>query len=275
MSLLWFAVAGIGGFLSSLVGLRRARREPDPLIRLNYAGRPVPVVLGRVLVRGANAALLIALGLALLAGPVPQWPVLFLLLGGTHLLMLVGGIDDRSSHAARGLAAHLSSLLRGHVTTGILKLIAGVGVAVLVALSLGGGPIRVVASVLVIALSINVLNALDVRPGRAIKWWVLAMSAMAWIVPMGVLLAGCAYIGATIPVWDDDERERGMLGDAGSNPLGLIVGTVLAASLPMWGLLVALTVLAGLQIAAETVTISRLIDAMPPLRWLDRLGRRD
>jgi UDP-GlcNAc:undecaprenyl-phosphate/decaprenyl-phosphate GlcNAc-1-phosphate transferase len=275
MSPLWWMVAGLGGFLFSVIGRRRALREPDPILRLNYAGRPVPVVLGRVLVRGANTALLIALALALLAGQVPQWPVVVLLLGGTHLLMLVGAVDDRSSHEARGLRGHLASLLRGRVTTGILKLIAGVGVAVLIALFLGGPPLRVVASALVIALSINVVNALDVRPGRALTWWLLTSSALAWAVPPGLLLAVCAYTGGVVAVGDQDVRERGMLGDAGSNPLGLVLGASLAASLPTWGVLIALAVLAGLQIAAETVTISRLIDAVPRLRWFDRLGRRN
>jgi hypothetical protein len=66
-----------------------------------------------------------------------------------------------------------------------------------------------------------------------------------------------------------------MLGDAGSNPLGFIVGTGLAAILPTWGVILAAVMALGLQVAAETVTISRLIEAVPPLRWYDRLGRRN
>jgi len=275
VSPLWWVVAGLGGFLFSVIGRRRALREPKLLIRPNYAGRPVPVVLGRVLVRGANTALLLAVGLALLAGPVPQWPVVFLLLGGTYLLMVVGGMDDRSSNPTRGLGAHLRSLIRGQVTTGILKLVVGVAVAAVIAVVLGGGPFRVVTATLVIALSINVVNALDVRPGRAIAWWLLTLACIVWVVPAGILLAVVAYQGAAVSVLDADRRERGMLGDAGSNPLGLVLGTGLVATLPTWGLLIALVVLGGLQIAAETVTISRLIDAVPPLRWFDRVGRRD
>jgi hypothetical protein len=30
----------------------------------------------------------------------------------------------------------------------------------------------------------------------------------------------------------------------------------------------------GLNVLAETVTLSRAIDATPPLRWYDRLGTR-
>ena len=275
MSPLWWAVALVGAVLFSAIGRRRQLRDPDSLTRLNYAGRPVPVVLGLVLVRGANSALFLALGLALLSGPVPQWPAALVLIGGTYLLMLVGAADDRSTNPARGLAAHLKSLLGGQVTTGVLKLVAGVGIASVIAILLGGRPIRVVASALVIALSINVVNALDVRPGRAITWWMLTWAGLAWFVPSTFFLAGSAYVGAGLVVMDDDRGERGMLGDAGSNPLGLVLGTSMAATLPDWGLFVALTVLVALQVVAETVTISRLIEAAPPLRWLDSLGRRN
>jgi hypothetical protein len=65
-----------------------------------------------------------------------------------------------------------------------------------------------------------------------------------------------------------------MLGDTGSNPLGLVSGLGLAVILPTWGVLLAAGVAVALQVAAETVTISRLIEAVPPLRWFDRLGRR-
>ena len=280
MSPLWFAAAGIGGFLSSLVGLRRTRRERDPLIRLNYAGRPVPVVLGRVLVRGAGAGLIISLGLALLAGPVRAWPIPLVVLAGTYLLFYVGSTDDRSTSEARGLRAHLAALTRGRVTTSIWKLVGGVGSAVVVAVMLGGGPTRVIVSVLVIALSINVTNAMDVRPGRALKWtglWLIPISflALSGRLEGGLGIAYAAYLGAGFGVLWPDLWEKGMLGDAGSNPLGFVLGASLAGFLPLWGLAVVLVILAGLQIAAETVTISRLIDAGPPMRWFDRLGQRN
>ena len=65
-----------------------------------------------------------------------------------------------------------------------------------------------------------------------------------------------------------------MLGDAGSNPLGLLAGLGLAVSLPTPWLVAAAVAAVLLQVAAETVTISRVVDAVPPLRWFDRLGRR-
>ncbi len=65
-----------------------------------------------------------------------------------------------------------------------------------------------------------------------------------------------------------------MLGDAGANPLGATLGlaTVLAVS-PMtrnW----VLVVLLALNLVSERVSFSRVIERVPPLRVIDRAGRR-
>ena len=280
MSPLWYLVALATSLLLGLIGARRAIRGSDHQVRPNYAGRPVPVVLGGVLVRAAGTGLIASLSLALLAGPVRAWPIPVVVLASSYLLFYVGSVDDRSASEARGLRAHLAAAMGGRVTTGIWKLLAGVSCAVVLAVMLGGGTGRVVVAALVIALSINVTNAMDVRPGRALKWtgmWLIPISilALSGRLESGLALAYGAYLGAGSGVLWPDLGEKGMLGDAGSNPLGFALGASLAGFLPFWGLLVALVTLGGLQIAAETVTISRLIEDVPPLRWFDRLGRRN
>jgi UDP-GlcNAc:undecaprenyl-phosphate/decaprenyl-phosphate GlcNAc-1-phosphate transferase len=277
MSPLWPATALVLAAVIAAVGARRGLRHPETeVLRANHAGVSIPLHLGRALAISAQIATSASLTLAALAGPVPEWRVPLLVVIGALLLHLVGRADDRRDHGPRGLGGHVGSLFRGRVTTGILKLVVGVTAAMFLAMEVGGGVLRVVVATLVIALSVNVTNALDVRPGRALKWALLILTVVvvaAW--GGGVVLVEAAYLGAGLVVLPFDLRERAMLGDAGSNPLGLVVGAGLAAVLPLWGLLVALVILAGLQIAADTVTISRLIEAVPPLRWFDRLGRRN
>ena len=63
-----------------------------------------------------------------------------------------------------------------------------------------------------------------------------------------------------------------MLGDTGVNPLGAALGlaTVAMSSASVeWAVL---AFLAALNLASERWSFSRIIDAVPPLRWLDRLG---
>ncbi len=66
-----------------------------------------------------------------------------------------------------------------------------------------------------------------------------------------------------------------MLGDAGANPLGAVLGVGLAASLDEPARLVAIVVLLALNLASEKWSFSKAIEASPPLRWLDGLGRPD
>ena len=262
-------------FLTALVlalatAPRLLRGHPGRLDRANYAGRQVPAVLGLALVGSVGTASVIA-AFANLGG---LYPVLL----AVPLIVAIGAagfLDDMVARGPRGLRGHLESMARGHMTTGILKVVVGVGAAVLAAAALGGGPVRVIAAVVVMASCTNLWNALDVGPGRAVKWGVLAailLLAASWRDGLGVLLA--ATVGGSLAVLPFDLAERGMLGDAGSNPLGFVVGLGLAALLPTPWLVVTAVAALALQIAAETVTLSRLIEAVPPLRWFDGLGRR-
>jgi hypothetical protein len=64
-----------------------------------------------------------------------------------------------------------------------------------------------------------------------------------------------------------------MLGDAGANPLGAVLGVgVVVACSPDVRLVVLVTV-AALNVLSEVVSYSVVIDRVPPLRFLDQLGR--
>lgn len=256
---------------SALLAVEAVRSPRPRLIRPNYRGTPVPAVLGFCLVAAASitALALQQFGVRLLRVN------LILIVIGALVLGLVGFLDDAVTHSTRGLRAHLASLARGRPTTGILKLLAASLLAIVFATRLGGGPLRITAVAVLAATCTNVWNALDVRPGRAVKWGIVVLLAIVgagWETDVA-LVAG-AFGGAAVGVLPFDLTERGMLGDAGSNPLGFVVGASLGLVLPTWAVVAAAALALGLQLAAETVTISRLIEAVPPLRWFDRLGRR-
>jgi hypothetical protein len=203
-------------------------------------------------------------------GGAPAWGAL----AGVLLVSAAGLVDDLVPIGPRGLRGHLRSLLHGHMTTGILKILVTVGAAVVV---VAVQPDRrgwvAVSGVVLIAASTNVWNGLDVRPGRALKAFlpvgiVLLLSAQRPDPPSVVaMLAGAILV---LPL---DLRERAMLGDAGSNPIGFAAGLGLYAALPDAGVVAATACAVGLNVLADTVSLSRVIDRLPPLRWLDRLGR--
>ena len=165
----------------------------------------------------------------------------------------LGLADDLWSGEERGFRAHL----RAGSTTGVLKAVGIPALALAATRSLRG--------TLVVSLAANALNQLDTRPGRALK----AFAAAALILrgaprsyaPIAVLLA--PY----------DLREMTMLGDAGSNALGAVLGYGSVATFTARGQWLAIAALAGLTIVGEVRSLGRMIERTPGLSQLDSLGR--
>jgi hypothetical protein len=241
----------------------------------NYRGEQLPAVLGLVAIAPGAIVGLFA-GLAIVTGQGRSLDAAaWISLGGSLLVFGSGLMDDLMPSGPRGLRAHLRSVASGHVTTGILKLvvIAGSSVVVVAAQPVHPGATRL-AGVVLLAACANLWNGLDVRPGRALKYFVLAAGAVLVAgVPLrlapslpGVLLGAIIALPA-------DLRERAMLGDGGSNLLGFTAGLGLYFVLATPWVWVAAAVAVTLNVLADTVTLSRLIDTVGPLRWFDRLGR--
>jgi hypothetical protein len=176
------------------------------------------------------------------------------------------------SVAVKGFRGHLVALAHGQITTGLVKLVFGVAFGLLAA---DGDLSSSIRGGLLIAASANLGNLFDRAPGRVIKVSLLgavlvaALGAPGWHLtgPMLVIGAGAGLLWA-------DLRERCMLGDTGANVLGAAVGWGLVLSCSRTGEWVALAAVVALNLASEVVSFSRVIDAVPPLRWLDRWGSR-
>ena len=89
--------------------------------------------------------------------------------------------------------------------------------------------------------------------------------------PTGIALA--PVMGATFGLLGDDLHERLMLGDTGANVIGAVLGLAVVLGSQESTRIVVMVVLLALNVAAELVSFSDVIDRVPPLRWLDRLGR--
>lgn len=234
----------------------------------NHRGVMVPRTLGI----GLAAAALLSTGACLAFGvqvTAAGWGAL----AATLTVFAAGMVDDLVPDGPRGIRDHLGALASGHVSTGIVKVLVVVASAVVaVAMQPGrSGWIRL-AGVVLAAACANVWNGLDVRPGRAIKFGLLAMAGLVSVdLAVFPTLPGVA-VGAAVFLWPD-LRERAMLGDGGANLLGFTVGLGLYVVLPGWGVVVAATIAVAINAVAETVTLSRVIDSVPPLRWFDAIGR--
>jgi UDP-N-acetylmuramyl pentapeptide phosphotransferase/UDP-N-acetylglucosamine-1-phosphate transferase len=268
---------GIGSLVARTV-LAWVRSDPRAaeLDRTNFHGRTVSLAGGPALAAGATVGA--TLGAANPATAAAAFTA------GT-VAGAVGFYDDvvgnRPEQKAKGFAGHLGALREGRVTSGLVK-IAGVGAGSLAAAALLAaapgrprrGVVRGTADVLlgagVIAGTANLLNLLDLRPGRALK------AGAAIGVPLALRRGGgvaAGTLGAGAVLLPDDLDEDIMLGDSGANALGALLGVALAARTGTAGRAVALTVLAGLTAASEKVSFTRVIEDTPWLRRLDEFGR--
>ncbi len=240
--------------------------------RTNHRGEPVTLLEGPAVAAGAIAGLLTQAGLGSSSRPRVGWkrPVAMVVSGLGAAAF--GAYDDLAgSGDRRGFRGHLGALRHGEVTTGAVKL-GGIGAAGLLgAVVAGGPPADVVINAGLIAGSANLLNLFDLRPGRAIKVAV-ASGALIAAAPTARESTLPPLVAALV-LLPEDLGERAMLGDAGANGLGAMLGASAIAG-PRPARIALLAGIAGLTAVSEKVSFTKVIAHTPALHWLDMLGRR-
>jgi len=266
----------VAGVLAGL-GTAAARRAADALpggaerwTRTNHRGEPVSLLEGP----STGAGLLVG---ALAAGPLAA-PALVAGAGGLAF-GLVDDLAEDTSRSRKGLRGHLGALAHGELTTGGLKVL-GIGATSLVAAALAtrgsgtrgvGRAFDVVTGGALVAASANLVNLLDLRPGRALK--AAGLAAVPTLVGGGAAV-GAGVLAAAAAALPADLAERDMLGDGGANAIGAVLGVAALGSTGRAGRLAVLAGLVGLTLASEKVSFSRVIERTPALRALDSWGRR-
>ena len=268
----------LGSAAASWAVLRLGRAAPPalrrPWERTNHAGDPVTLLEGPAWVGGAVAGA--GAAAAAVSSRLTQGPVRGSMSSGVVAVAAgaLGALDDLSGGGSdKGLKGHLGALARGEVTTGAVKIV-GLGVTGLVGAALSDasrpsrpGLLTTLVGGAVVAGAANAVNLFDLRPGRALKVTVATGLPLVGGVPAAVA------VGSSLGVVRDDLRATAMLGDTGANAAGALVGLALVERTGLVGRCVALAGLAGLTLASERVSFTRLIEAHPALRRLDEWGR--
>jgi hypothetical protein len=243
-------------------------------VRTNYRGAALPCPFGLLIVAtvAVGAGILAVVSLAALDADIRVAAPEFVL-----AIAALGLADDAYAGASRGLRGHGAALARGAFSTGALKAIGTLGVALwaFAGARLAHGWDTYVLEVVVVVLATNLFNLVDLRPGRVAKAFVLLLAGVCLIGwQIGPFWATGLYVGPIVVAGLYDVRERAMLGDTGSNVVGAVAGVLLVAAIHSdTGLLVAALVLAGITAYGEFRSISALVERTPGLRHLDSLGR--
>jgi UDP-GlcNAc:undecaprenyl-phosphate GlcNAc-1-phosphate transferase len=248
------------------------------MVRENYRGANVAFPAGIALVIPVMVALVVVAPLYELVDldVLQPWVgMAFIYVFGIAFLGLLDDLVGSEAGQPRGWRGHFGALRSGRLSTGVIKAVGGLGLALLVAAdpSLDAGAYLLSAAVLV--LSTNVFNLLDLRPGRAGKAFVLLGAGLTIgsgeLRPLWTL---GLFVGPILVLLPLDLREVGMLGDTGSNVIGAVAGIWLILTLTTTlGLAIAAAVLALITLYGEFRSISAFVERTPGLRQLDLLGR--
>jgi UDP-GlcNAc:undecaprenyl-phosphate/decaprenyl-phosphate GlcNAc-1-phosphate transferase len=241
-------------------------------VRENWRGRAVPFPAGVAIV----AAAIVALGVAAALEQILEESVIA---GGTGLVAtyalgvaLLGLVDDLLGGASRGWRGHGAAVLAGGFSTGALKAVGSLALALYVL----GGAADYLLAVALLVLTTNLFNLLDLRPGRSAKALaLLGAGLLLGTQELGPLWAVGPFLAPILLVGLYDLRERAMLGDTGANLIGGLAGLWMVLALDTTGQLVALAIVLALTVYGEFRSLSALIERTPLLRQIDSAGRND
>lgn len=226
----------------------------------------------------------------------------FVISFGIVSMGLMGLMDDfLGTKDDKGFKGHIKALLKGRLTTGGLKAVSGFGIAFLISLSIDGllvngestgilssfgiaensdmllnlgSVFNIILNTFMIALFTNIINLFDLRPGRACKAYLFLMAISLifastdayyyiYVILFGVILG---YIRK-------DLKALVMLGDTGSNAMGVSLGVVTAMSAPASFRIMMTVILIVLHLVSEFYSFTKIIEKVKPLKFLDQLGR--
>ncbi|MFN7148963.1 MAG: hypothetical protein ACK4V6_05740 [Microthrixaceae bacterium] len=277
MILLAGLVLGFSAALVLWVGMQPVFSRPM-FTRANYRGVELPTAVGLVLPIAVVATQAALLTLTTLGWRPNEAALEALGLTATATLGfgLLGLLDDLAvDEHESGYRGHVRALLRGRLTAGSLKMVAGPTIAILVVFPVAtDSTVRLLLDGALVALAANLANLFDRAPGRVTKVsLIVAAVILVASAGAGSTMGVAVLAGGAAALLVPDLRERLMLGDAGANPLGATLGLATVLTFSPAARTWVLVVLVLLNLISERVSFSSVIARVAPLRMLDHLGR--
>lgn len=263
------------GRVSIPFGITFLRRHG--VIRKNYLGDDIPTGYGLVLLCTFTMVYVALSPLYVLCPLCIGEPSHFWAIGAASLwIVLWGWVDDTlGDHQTKGFRGHFATLkYKGVLTTGLLKAVGGGAAAFAVAAVTANGLIEWLLHGLLIGLATNWLNLLDLRPGRAVKFYLPVSGILlliAWPQPFVFLFLPLIVLSAA--TLKTELAGHVMLGDSGANLLGMQLGILTALTWPPIALAVAVLLLVAGHVYAERHSLTELIERVSWLKRLDSWGR--
>lgn len=187
-----------------------------------------------------------------------------------------GLLDDLiGNKQVKGLKNHIKSFIKGDLTTGFIKAFIGMISSIIISFGISKNIYDFLLNIFNIALFTNALNLMDLRPGRCIKVFLflgfiilfINLSEILTLLPLVIMLT------ASIIYMNYDLKEVCILGDTGSNILGITLGYFSSLVFNSSSKIILFLALFTINALAEKFSITKLISNNRVLNYLDNLGR--
>lgn len=264
-----FALGLIGTYL--LIPMFKKLLVESNVIRPNYKGEMIPVSMGIVflpmlIINGIIVAFFTVDAISLLC--------LFLFIFGMMAMFFAGIIDDTiGNRDVSGLKGHFKSLFKGKLTTGGFKALFGGFVGLIISVSISKDLVDIIVNTLIIALSTNLMNLFDLRPGRAIKVYLVIMITIFCTLTGYIKILPLLILPNVLAYFNFDLKAKAMMGDTGSNVLGISIGILMAFGYTLYVRIGWLVFLVLIHLLTEKFSLTKIIEKNKVLNFIDRLGR--
>ena len=239
-------------------------------LSLNYKNEQIPICMGLLFMFVQS----ISISIILLLTQDNIKNILCYLFAYT-LIGLAGLLDDLiGDKNIKGFKGHIKSFFRGNLTTGGIKAGIGFFVALFISVMISKGSMELIVNTLIIALFTNLINLFDLRPGRSIKIFILLSIIMLLTSSIkGYDFLFYSFYGILVIYFPLDLKAKSMMGDVGSNVLGITLGIFCSFTHSLIVKSIYLFLLIIIHILAEKISFSNIIKNNKILNFIDNLGR--
>ena len=238
-------------------------------LKPNYKGEKIPFCMGILFILVQTISLIITYLIIKMDIEILYYLISIILIGLVGLLDDLIGVED-----IKGLKGHIISFFKGNPTTGSIK--AGIGflISLLFSFLISKTILDIIVNTLLIALFTNYNNIFDLRPGRSIKAFIFASAALLLTKDINRFdYFIYSFYGILLIYFPMDLKAKAMMGDVGSNVLGITLGIYCAMSTGIIAKFIYLVILIIIHIIAEKYSFTKIIESNRILRFIDNLGR--
>ena len=268
-----YAILILTGLLGTyaIIPLFRSLLIESNVLRPNYKKDMIPVSMGIVFL---PMLIINAIILAYFTTNFKDMLHIFIFLFGLVSMFFAGILDDIiGNRDVSGLKGHFKSLLNGKLTTGGFKALLGGFIGLVISIAISKNIYDIVINTLIIALSTNLMNLLDLRPGRAIKGYLLISIVLLFTLGEYTRNLLLLIFPNVIAYFNQDLKAKAMMGDTGSNVLGISIGILFVMGYSLKVRLIWLAFLIFIHILTEKYSLTKIIENNKFLNFIDKLGR--